>query len=163
MQREKCVFMNFPDGQIAIYSAEFRDRVHRYKKWRIQEGNRSERLGGEPIYYAVTNDKQPKRKVIFLHKLLYPDIPLIEHIDGDGLNNMPDNIRAAVSRKNADDPMQCIQWCENINTYYVRVKKPGGNRECKRFSARNYNGSLEEALKEAQKFRDELRKNFEME
>lgn len=129
------------------------------RKWRVRKGNNSAQLGGQPIMYAVSGYG---KNLVFLHRLIYPGIPLIEHIDGDGLNNLRENIRSAVSKRNIGDPMRCIQWQADIGSFNVRVKRPGGKRVCKRFTANKFGGSKKKALVAAQAYRDQLHLGFGM-
>lgn len=149
------VWMTLENGETVVYPKWARPLVHKYKGWRSQKGNFSERVGKKYIMYAVTTRNY---KIVYMHKLIYPDIRYLEHIDGNGLNNMPDNVREVVPNKNADDPMQCIQWNPKKNNYYVRVIHPfTRKRVCKSFGVHKYSGSHEAAVKAAMKFRDAIK------
>lgn len=62
----------------------------------------AQRIGD--LVYAATNLRQrgsKARKLIYLHRLILPDVPLIDHRDRDGLNNTRHNLRPASRAQNA--------------------------------------------------------------
>lgn len=54
------------------------------------------------LIYACTNKYSPKRKLIYLHRFIMADPYgfLIDHIDGNGLNNRKNNLRKATVSQN---------------------------------------------------------------
>ena len=67
------------------------------KHWHAQ-------LGGKYSAYAVTNGREPdgRRSLVALHRFILqpPDGMVVDHIDGDGLNNRRSNLRVATRRQN---------------------------------------------------------------
>ena len=51
--------------------------------------------------YAKTSSKVNGKRTKLLHSLLLPDARLIDHRDGDGLNNRRSNLRPATHRQNS--------------------------------------------------------------
>lgn len=41
-----------------------------------------------------------KRRTVYLHRVLMPDAPTVDHIDGDGLNNRRSNLRSCTQGEN---------------------------------------------------------------
>jgi hypothetical protein len=53
--------------------------------------------------YAKTTIKGSGKRTTLLHSLLLPDAKLIDHRDGNGLNNRRSNLRPATHRQNSGD------------------------------------------------------------
>ena len=142
------------DGKPVLYPEWGEDVVQKYKnRWRIQRGNRSEQLGDAFIEYAVVSKPGKPGSVLFLHRLLYPHLPLVEHIDGDGLNNLEWNVRRARGRRNMYAPTRNLQWKEESKSFYLRMVVRG-KRRTRYFGVRKW-GSKKKALEAATRTREE--------
>ena len=51
-------------------------------------------------YHAVAYDRKTGKKV-YMHRLLMPNVKLVDHKDGDGLNNRRHNLRPSTKQLNA--------------------------------------------------------------
>ena len=76
-------------GKQAIIDAESWDQVKGYK-WSATAIGRN--------YYAVTDVKGLR---VYMHRLLLPDVELVDHKDGDGLNNRQSNLRHVSKQVNS--------------------------------------------------------------
>jgi hypothetical protein len=90
------------NGQIAICDADRFDEVNKYN-WIIHSLN-----------YAATSIK---RKHILLHRFLYPEWKLIDHINHNGLDNRSYNLREATQHQNSMNS----KLNKNSNTKYKGV------------------------------------------
>lgn len=62
----------------------------------------AKRVRHTDLFYAVTSvgTCRGDRKIVRLHKLLCPEVLLVDHRDGDGLNNRRENLRPADRTQN---------------------------------------------------------------
>lgn len=58
--------------------------------------------------YATAHERPPSRRVIYMHRLLLAPSPgmLVDHVDGDKLNNRRDNLRLATPRQNMQNQVR---------------------------------------------------------
>jgi hypothetical protein len=82
-------------GYVALVDDEDYDLVIQHKWYAATVVRKNRTL----VYASPTNQK--KTSVRYMHQLLLPGVPLIDHIDGDGLNNCRTNIRPATVSQNA--------------------------------------------------------------
>jgi len=75
-------------GKVSLVDDEDFDKVNQFKWYAIQMGN---------THYASRN---LDGKIQMLHRFLYPRIRLVDHKDGNGLNNQKDNLRPANRSQN---------------------------------------------------------------
>lgn len=80
-------------GKCALVSDDVFSRVSAYK-WCARRSRNT--------FYAYRNIILPdgKRTLQAMHQFLLPGVNEIDHVDGDGLNNQPDNIRPATASQN---------------------------------------------------------------
>lgn len=79
-------------GRVALVDDGDFDLVMQYR-WTVQEQTRTGRTHGP---YAITN---AKGRTLLMHKLI-TDWPLVDHADGNGLNNQQYNLRPASRGQN---------------------------------------------------------------
>lgn len=111
------------------------------------------------LIYAATNFYlgkvlgKTKQKRMPMHRLLMPGVKLIDHRDGNGLNNCRSNLREANSSQNSANNHSKIRsktgyrgvyLCKVRKTFYVNVRKngkliSGGRFKTKELAAKRYN------------------------
>jgi len=113
-------------GKFAVIDSEDWFRVSGYN-WRC-------RLDGN-TYYAYTFCRiNGRQKRIFMHRLILnaPNHKLVDHIDGNGLNNRKTNLRLCNYTQNAwnrrpaaggHSKYKGVTWNNNSKKWYVRICK----------------------------------------
>lgn len=135
-------------GQVAIIAA---DDLEWAEQWRWQAAK------NKRTWYAVRSVQQ---RTIYLHRAIYerhfgaiPADKHIDHIDGDGLNNLPGNLRlasVAQNLRNARPRLGCtsqykgVDWHPSSGLWRVRIHAAGAERllgyfKCERTAADAYN------------------------
>ena len=125
----------------AIVDEQDFDRINQYK-WR------SSFVGKAKTPYATSSHFG---RTVYMHRLVMnaPKETVIDHIDGNGLNNSRDNLRfVTYSQNNMNQPIRCdntsghkgINWCKDREKYQVYI-----NIDRKRKSLGRYK-TLEEAI-----------------
>lgn len=85
-------------GRVALVNDEDCELVSGYR-WHVLERRRPNGSVHGP--YAATRLRSDGRRVtLLMHRLLMPDLPQIDHEDGDGLNNQRSNLRPASGTQN---------------------------------------------------------------
>jgi len=126
LARKNACYIRLTHGQFAVIDAEDYFRVSQYN-WRCtQDGNR---------YYAFTviSLKGRKRK-IFMHRFILnaPRHKLVDHIDGNGLNNRKANLRLCNHTQNARNrrpnsgchsKYKGVNWQEGNKKWYAAITK----------------------------------------
>lgn len=90
---------------------------------------------GSSTFYASTNiGKYPNQTVIKMHNLIMGE-KLIDHLDGDGLNNCRMNLRICTSSQNSlnrrkikketSSKYKGVSWDKNSKKWRVRIQKNG--------------------------------------
>jgi hypothetical protein len=77
-----------------------------------------------------------KTTALFMHRLLMPDAPQVDHKDGNGLNNRRSNLRIADStQQNANKPkrrgshssqFKGVHWVEKLGKFQARISTSEG-------------------------------------
>lgn len=103
------------NGGVALVDDEDFDRINQHSWWSVKNS--------ENCYYAARHDpKSPKRSLIRMHRFILnaKQGQVIDHKDGDGLNNCRSNLRICSQKQN----------CLNRRT---RVDSKSGVKGVKRF------------------------------
>lgn len=74
-------------GMVALIDDCDYELITRYS-WRAKEHGRT--------FYAFAKGKKIKQ----MHRLILPNVESVDHIDGNGLNNCRNNLRAAIHQQN---------------------------------------------------------------
>ena len=112
--------------------------------WAVQRGNRargtlagSVRKSGYRIVNVEGKTYAAHRLVWFLHHNEQPP-SLVDHIDGDPLNNHPDNLRAASRAQNSQNRkisanntsgVSGVAWDKHQSKWRVRIQVDGGVKD----------------------------------
>lgn len=87
--------------------------------------------------YATRNIRKPSGNwgIQRLHRFLMPEVPRIDHHDGDGLNNQRDNLRPATHKQNtqsfrrkkigATSSFRGVYWNKSHCKWYARIEVSG--------------------------------------
>lgn len=76
-------------GKVAVIDAADAALVGKYR-WRASRHSRN-------VWYATTTIG---RKTVYMHRLLLPDAVMVDHTNGDGLNNRRENLRPCTQAQN---------------------------------------------------------------
>lgn len=76
------------DQHVILYDERDHDLISQHR-WNVVEQTHT-------LYARVST-----RAATRMHRLLLPDAPIVDHINGNGLDNRRENLRAATSRENA--------------------------------------------------------------
>lgn len=139
-----------------FYPASAEEKISAHQ-WKIQKGNSIVKGGEEKMLYAFTKIRSKK---VFMHRMLYPKLLTVHHIDRNGLNNMPENIQHKnVVAWQPPSLKKYITWDERKTRFQVKVPlKTGRKRSVKYFSVKKYK-TREKAVSEAVKWKNlELKK-----
>jgi len=115
-------------GKFAIVDAEDYPRLARYK-WHCS-------MDGHTFYAYTFRRTKGKKKRVFMHRQIMnaPKGRLVDHIDGNGLNNRKSNLRlcsAAQNARNKRPAPNCyskykgVTWHKHHKKWYVRICKSG--------------------------------------
>ena len=96
---EEIVFLSLSQGMVATISKSDFVKVGHFK-WTANKN-------ASGIWYAMRNESLPNggRRALLLHRVLMdaPSGVLVDHIDGDGLNNVRSNLRLCTPAQNAQN------------------------------------------------------------
>lgn len=87
------VFIPLTQGRVATIDFEDLDKARGHKWYAKRYKQRT---------YAARNVRgsDGSRNTLFLHTVLMPGAPKVDHRDGEGLNNRRDNLRSATQQQN---------------------------------------------------------------
>ena len=133
-------YIQLKHGTAIVDEQDF-DKINQYR-WK------SSFVGKAKTPYATSSHFG---RTVYMHRLVMdaPKGTVIDHIDGNGLNNSRDNLRfVTYSQNNMNQPIRCdntsghkgINWCEDRQKYQVYI-----NIDRKRKSLGRYK-TLEEAI-----------------
>jgi len=133
-------YIQLKHGTAIVDEQDF-DKINQYR-WK------SSFVGKAKTPYATSSHFG---RTVYMHRLVMdaPKGTVIDHIDGNGLNNSSDNLRfVTYSQNNMNQPIRCdntsghkgINWCEDRQKYQVYI-----NIDRKRKSLGRYK-TLEEAI-----------------
>jgi len=123
---KKVCYIPLNHGKFAVIDPEDYFRVCRYN-WRC-------RLDGNTYYANTSRRIKGRMKIIFMHRLILkaPKHKLVDHIDGNGLNNRKANLRLCNYTQNAwnrrpaaggHSKYKGVTWHNNSKGWYVRICK----------------------------------------
>lgn len=95
--------------------------------------------------YAVT---RRDREVVFMHRLLAPELKRVAHLDGNTLNNTRRNLRRTRPMRANRTGLRNISVDHKRNIVSLRCVV-GGKRVCKSFAASKYSNCIEGAIEAA--------------
>jgi len=117
-------------GLVALVDAADIEHVSRWK-WRAVKAKRS---GGGFMWYAIHTGPRPARALVSMHRLLLglPDDILVDHGNGNGLDNRRRNIRPATDRQNAQNRQRVksgkssrflgVYWHKHRGRWMARIR-----------------------------------------
>lgn len=104
-------------GKVALVDDEDFDRANQFKWYAV----RSRRT-----FYAMRAIPAGKRKQVHqrLHTFLFPELGLLDHRDGDGLNNQRQNLRPATEHQNTFNARKTVSRETSSRFKGVRWRAP---------------------------------------
>lgn len=120
------------DGKHAVVDDNSFDWLNRYA-WRYLRIDTKE-------YACRTEKAEGKRRLIFMHRAIMDAQPgeIVDHADGDGLNNVHDNLRIATASQNAANRKvlpkhttsryRGVRSMDGSNRWIARIHAHGQNR-----------------------------------
>lgn len=146
------ILINSPKyGKHIVYLDKKDLKLVKSYNWHLQKGGRT--------FYPLTNiHKNNKRTVIRIHMLLYPN-KLIDHIDGNGLDNRRKNLRIATKQENNRNTNKRL---DGITSKYKGVCKhnTGFVAQISINGERNYIGWFKNEKEAARAYNKEAKKYF---
>ena len=109
--------VNLTKGKVALVDDADYERINK-NKWCIS-------VSGNKIYAARNDYRNGKNNVIRMHREILGDIPdglVVDHIDGDGLNNQRYNLRVCAMAQN----LRNRKKPSNNNEKYTGVHRHSG-------------------------------------
>jgi hypothetical protein len=110
-------------GEVALVDDEDFEHLNQWR-WFVQKRNHTS--------YAYRTTKSPKTSASMHRQLMdFPTGSQIDHIDGNGLNNLRCNLRICTSahnsmnrkkRKNTSSKYKGVAWEKGKNRWYVSIK-----------------------------------------
>ena len=87
-------------------------------------------------FYAATNDYNPGRRqrVVSMHRMLlvYPCVNVVDHINGDSLDNQKENLRIVTNRQNCNNRKSLgtsnypgVSWNTKNRRWYAFIQLEG--------------------------------------
>ena len=126
LESDEVRYIPLTQGGFAIVDAEDYDRLAKYKWYRRQDGN---------TFYAFRHHGWKGRKIIMHRGIMRaPKGLIVDHIDGNGLNNRKSNLRLCSATENARNrrPVaNChsrykgVTWDKNQKKWQVRISDSG--------------------------------------
>lgn len=121
--RKKVAYIPLTKGKVAIVDHEDWALLSQYK-WRVSTAKRKD--GSVRTYYAIT---RVDGRHTYMHRLLMkpPDGLVVDHRDGNGLNNTKDNLRIATRGENNSNKHTKlgVSWGKRDKKWKVQIKKNG--------------------------------------
>ncbi len=126
------------NGGVALVDDADFDQLSQFR-WRAV---RSKRMFGPDRFYAARTEERPrvdgvrKRVQVFMHKMIIPEHKIIDHRDGNGLNNQCENLRPATPSLNQANQASVkphssryrgVRWHSRAKRWYAEVK---ANQRC---------------------------------
>ncbi len=84
-------------GRVALVDDEDYDLVMQYR-WNVLEHQRPSGSMAGP--YAFSSRRRDRQVFTYMHRLILPGVPEVDHEDGNGLNNQRSNLRSATRPQN---------------------------------------------------------------
>lgn len=78
-------------------------------------------------YYAV---RRAGKRFLYMHRVILPDAPRVDHRDGNGCNNQRENLRAATPAQNCQNRrlasnnktgFKGVSWASRLNQYKAYI------------------------------------------
>jgi hypothetical protein len=92
-------------GRVALVDDEDYELVMQRRWWVLESRRPSGSMAGPYAYFGTGSSRRRDRVFTFMHRLILPGVPEIDHKDGDGLNNQRSNLRPATrTQNNANGP-----------------------------------------------------------
>lgn len=121
--------INLTRGMVTIVDIEDFDLLNKYK-WYAHNTGKS--------FYAATN---VEGKIIYLHKLLLNDVGIVDHINGNTLDNRRCNLRYVTMQQNAfnsksrNDLPKGVCFDKQTGKYIAQIMFNGKNIKIGRFNS----------------------------
>jgi hypothetical protein len=93
--------ISLTQGKVALVDDEDFDRLNKFK-WFAHKRHGIFYAGRQVTVVYIPETKYCKQKIVHMHRLIMevPSDKMIDHIDGEGLNNQKSNLRAVTNRQN---------------------------------------------------------------
>jgi hypothetical protein len=125
-------------GKVTLVDDADHEELTKYK-WHATESSRGKFYARTAVYFGKEAGTKSGNKMMFMHRMLLPDAPTVDHIDSNGLNNCRNNLRKCSQKENTRNSQKqkkkagfkgttWISWEKGKKGKWVAQIQTGGKR-----------------------------------